>query len=67
MTDEEHPPDEIGDDLLIDVSDISLSDLLADDDSVLANAIRRRIKEVDRQVEAISGWSSYIDGTGDDE
>jgi hypothetical protein len=63
---DEGQPSEATDDLLLDVSDISLSDLLADGDDVLAHAIRRRIKEVDRQVEAISGWSSYVDGTGPD-
>jgi FXSXX-COOH protein len=48
---------------LADVSLVSLADLLAASDNVLAAAVRRAVSEVDRSVQAISGWSSYVDGT----
>jgi uncharacterized protein YegL len=51
---------------LLDVESVPLSELLISGDTVLAHAIRRCLKEIETQVEAISGWSSYVDGTGPD-
>jgi len=49
---------------LADVAMMSLRELFASDDSVLAVAIRRVVDDLERSEQAISGWSSYVDGSG---
>jgi FXSXX-COOH protein len=48
---------------LTDVSLVSLAELFASKETVLAVALRRVVGEVERSAQAISGWSSYVDGT----
>lgn len=49
------------DSLIVDVSQIPITDLATSDDSVLANSIRRVLADLERATESISGWSSYIE------
>lgn len=45
---------------LVDVSNVSLSDLRGLEDSALARALRRVLDEVDRTQGAVAGWQSAI-------
>ncbi len=47
---------------LTDVSGLTLADLFANDTTVLGAAVRRVVHEVESAAQAISGWSSYVDG-----
>jgi hypothetical protein len=49
---------------LADVSMVTLAELFASQDSVLAVALRRAVSGVEQSAQAISGWSSYVDGSG---
>lgn len=52
---------------LADIAAMSLTELFASDDSVLAAAVRRVVNDVARSTQTISGWSSYVDDPeGDD-
>jgi FXSXX-COOH protein len=48
---------------LADVSLTSLAELFVSDDSVLAVALRRVVGSVEESVQAISGWSSFVDSS----
>ena len=49
---------------LADVAVVSLAELFASREDVLAVAVRRVVSEAEQSAQAISGWSSYVDGTG---
>jgi FXSXX-COOH protein len=45
---------------LVDVSDVSLTELRGLEDSALARALRRIFDEIDRSQGAVAGWQSAI-------
>jgi FXSXX-COOH protein len=45
---------------LVDLSDIALPAVLDSDDTVLANALRRVLTEVDQEQDAAAGFTSRI-------
>jgi FXSXX-COOH protein len=45
---------------LVDLSDIALPELLDSDNTVLANALRRVLTEVDQEQDPVAGFSSGI-------
>jgi FXSXX-COOH protein len=50
------------DSILPDVAQMPLRELFASEDTALAAAVRRVAEEIEQSVQAIAGWSSYIDG-----
>lgn len=63
MPDQPERPASVRESDLADVSLVSLADLFASEDTVLAVSLRRVVDEVERSAKAISGWSSYVDET----
>jgi FXSXX-COOH protein len=45
---------------LVDLSDVALPEVLDNDDTVLANALRRVVIEVDQEQGAVAGFQSGI-------